>query len=364
MSSEKITSSEIPLLFKNSLHWNILNWSVDEWNAFLNDSSVKYPFRVGSMLCSRDPQWERNCEVADMTFSDFFKKFNEKNNPKNWWYFDYKHIEEWLREKADKMDINWKDFGHPEITAKGSTLWIGTKGAHTPCHIDTYGCNLVAQLYGKKRWILFPPSETNNLKPSRIPYEESSIYSQINFFCGCSDFSEIKNIYVVDLEPGDVLFVPFHWWHYVENLSSAISVNTWISCELDDVCRVEESLVKYFISSVCKNVSSEEIKLILNPNEDDLPNTEEVKNLQELSWCLNQCSEMENKMSPNDSESNYGLKKITPEVFIESLKLKCKDNFGVNMSVNNNLIRNDVINAFCHPEVITLVRKKLQNFPV
>lgn len=84
-----------------------------------------------------------------MTFSDFFKKFNEENNSKNWWYFDYKHINEWLSEKAEKMDINWKDFGHPEITAKGSTLWIGTKGAHTPCHVDTYGCNLVAQLYGK-----------------------------------------------------------------------------------------------------------------------------------------------------------------------------------------------------------------------
>lgn len=46
-------------------------------------------------------------------------------------------------------DISWKDFGYPEKTAKDSTLWIGTKGAHTPCHIDTYGCNLVAQLYGR-----------------------------------------------------------------------------------------------------------------------------------------------------------------------------------------------------------------------
>ncbi|CAH1398166.1 unnamed protein product [Nezara viridula] len=267
MSSEKITSSEVPLLFKNSLHWNILNWSVDEWNYFLNDSSVKYPFRVGSRLCSLEPQWERSCEIANMTFSDFFKKFNEENNLKNWWYFDYKHIEEWLSGKADKMDINWKDFGHPEITAKGSTLWIGTKGAHTPCHVDTYGCNLVAQLYGKKRWFLFPPSETNNLKPTRVPYEESSVYSQINFSCGCSDFSAIANIYMVDLEPGDVLFVPFHWWHYVENLSSAISVNTWIPCKRDEICRVEESLVKYFIASVCKNVSPEELKFILNPNE-------------------------------------------------------------------------------------------------
>ena len=30
------------------------------------------------------------------------------------------------------------------------------------------------------------------------------------------------------LEPGQVLYVPKHWWHYVECESTAISVNTWI----------------------------------------------------------------------------------------------------------------------------------------
>ena len=30
------------------------------------------------------------------------------------------------------------------------------------------------------------------------------------------------------LKPGDVLFVPKHWWHYVESQETSISVNTWI----------------------------------------------------------------------------------------------------------------------------------------
>lgn len=36
-------------------------------------------------------------------------------------------------------------------------------------------------LISRKRWLLFPP-ESGNLQPTRVPYEESSIYSQLNFF--------------------------------------------------------------------------------------------------------------------------------------------------------------------------------------
>jgi len=34
--------------------------------------------------------------------------------------------------------------------------------------------------------------------------------------------------YEVVLKPGQVLYVPKHWWHYVECESTAISVNTWV----------------------------------------------------------------------------------------------------------------------------------------
>jgi len=32
----------------------------------------------------------------------------------------------------------------------------------------------------RKRWVLFPPSQTDCMYPTRIPYEESSVFSQVN----------------------------------------------------------------------------------------------------------------------------------------------------------------------------------------
>jgi HSPB1-associated protein 1 len=56
---------------------------------------------------------------------------------------------------------------------------------------------------------------------------------------------------VVDLNPGDVLYVPHNWWHYVECLTDSISINSWVDLKIeDDLCRLKEILSKYFIQSV------------------------------------------------------------------------------------------------------------------
>ena len=75
--------------------------------------------------------------------------------------------------------MDWGALGFSERGGQQSTLWVGSEGAHTPCHYDTYGCNLVAQISGRKRWILFPPSDTPHMYATRVPYEESSVFSEV-----------------------------------------------------------------------------------------------------------------------------------------------------------------------------------------
>jgi len=91
--------------------------------------------------------------------------------------------------------------------------------------------------------------------------------------------------YRVVLKPGDVLYVPRNWWHFVSNNSFAISVNTWVECAEDNEARVNEALVRLQAAQLAANLSSEEKRVLLNPNEDDL-DTCDVKHLADLTLKL------------------------------------------------------------------------------
>ncbi|VDN19628.1 unnamed protein product, partial [Gongylonema pulchrum] len=127
--------------------------------------------------------------------------------------------------------------------------FLGTPGAYTQCHYDSYGYNVHAQLSGSKRWILFEPGE--DMRPTRMPYEESTIFSNFDVI-GAENALRTKKIRMVTLNKGDVIFVPPEWWHCVQcvpvngvandldNLS--VSVNTWVSlADHDQIARVHEA---------------------------------------------------------------------------------------------------------------------------
>ena len=116
-------------------------------------------------------------------------------------------------------------------------LWIGP-GGHTTClHYDPFDGVLV-QLSGKKRVVLYPPSQLYNLYPfhilNHLKYGAKlrSGYSQI--YPDAIDekaFPRVKEAqrhrYEVILNPGECLFIPAGWWHEVSTLGDGLvcSVN-------------------------------------------------------------------------------------------------------------------------------------------
>ncbi|ESO87769.1 hypothetical protein LOTGIDRAFT_127245 [Lottia gigantea] len=265
-----------PVVFKNFINeWSARKWTLQHLAQYLKDTEIK---------CKIGPKFqgifETQCLYLDITIDDFIEWCSSKSRPSNplhqidkdkyFCYLDYKYMVELFSDNEEILQsVDWGVFGLTDRYGNDSTIWIGSDGCTTPCHYDTYGFNLVSQISGRKKWYLFPPGDMESLYPTRIPYEESSVFSEVNITN--TDFNRhphFKNChpYMVILEPGDVLYVPKHWWHYVQCLDTAISVNTWVEMEDDNETRVREAITRILISSLSSSNNDSNNSLV-NPTE-------------------------------------------------------------------------------------------------
>ncbi|XP_060536228.1 HSPB1-associated protein 1 [Cylas formicarius] len=277
-----ILNSEIPLVFKDVLKCELLLWDLNDWNSILKNQPLE--FRCGKNYYTKTPQYETSTKKIVATFQEFLNHLIQ-DSPE-WWYFDYKYLREWFTQvHALTNKISWGRLGFPEISATDTTIWIGSQGAHTCCHVDTYGCNLVYQVFGRKLWIMFPPDE--NLQPTRIPYEESSVYSKLNFFSpNPEDFIDSDRCRKVIINPGEVLFVPHKWWHYVENLETSVSINVWLPLPEDKAEQVKEAVAQILVSQLSQSCDSDLKTSIFNPNMlNAIPSCDHL--IQLVDMCLN-----------------------------------------------------------------------------
>ncbi|XP_055360812.1 HSPB1-associated protein 1 homolog isoform X2 [Betta splendens] len=144
-----------------------------------------------------------------------------------------------------------------------------------------------------KRWHLFPPEDTANLYPTRIPYEESSVFSRVDVLrpeLGRFPAFRRARPHVVTLQPGQVLYVPRHWWHYVQSVDPiTVSVNSWIELEDDDVARVSEAVTKAVVCAIKSAQSDDDTDDWLNPTEEGV--TSHNENIQYLNLAVGACAQ-------------------------------------------------------------------------
>uniref|UniRef100_A0A8C8B5N0 HSPB1 associated protein 1 n=1 Tax=Otus sunia TaxID=257818 RepID=A0A8C8B5N0_9STRI len=281
-TKEIVMSLQQPAVFCNMVgDWPALHWNAKYLSAVLDGKMIQ--FRLGLKTVDLVPQFETRCSYVMATLEEFLAwscgqpsclsgPFSCYEYSKYWAYADYKYIARIFEDKPEIFqDIRWSDFGFPGRSGKESTLWIGSEGANTPCHLDSYGCNLVLQVQGRKRWHLFPPGDTSFLYPTRIPYEESSVFSKVNVANpDLKRFPEFRNTtaHVVTLSPGQVLLVPRHWWHYVESIDPiTVSINSWIELDADHEARVEEAITRMLVCAIKSAENPSDGDLWLNPTE-------------------------------------------------------------------------------------------------
>lgn len=120
---------------------------------------------------------EETCREDGATFNPLLRFPGNKY----WVYADYKYMCNMCTDVPEILDaVDWGVFGFEGRGGHDSVLWVGSEEACTPCHYDSYGYNLVAQLSGQKRWTLFSPEDSGMLYPTRVPFEELSIFSEVD----------------------------------------------------------------------------------------------------------------------------------------------------------------------------------------
>jgi len=103
----------------------------------------------------------------------------------------------------------------------GMFLWFGPKGTVTPLHYDLMNI-FMAQVQGRKKIKVVPANELD------LVYNHFSVYSQVDVSNPDYDkFPNFRQATVIDLElaPGEVLFLPVGWWHYVKALDRSMTVS-------------------------------------------------------------------------------------------------------------------------------------------
>jgi len=123
-----------------------------------------------------------------------------------------------------KCDLLW-----PELTAGFSRkfvfMFFGCKGSVTPLHYDPDLPHLLhTVLYGKKRVVLFPNEESGNLY--KHPFNSRS-YVDLD----TPDFDRFPRLksargYEAILSPGETLYMPSGYWHYMVYEDAGYSVVT------------------------------------------------------------------------------------------------------------------------------------------
>jgi Cupin-like domain len=107
-------------------------------------------------------------------------------------------------------------------------FWLSAKGNVSPLHFDL-AHNLLTQVIGRKHLRLFGPEQTSLLYPfartSKIPHM-SRVDIDRPDLAAFPKFAQARSV-DVQLEEGQMLFMPIFWWHHVTSLDTSASVNFW-----------------------------------------------------------------------------------------------------------------------------------------
>lgn len=118
----------------------------------------------------------------------------------------------------------------PNTSDTTAVLRVGGSYVEYAPHFDQHA-NTLVHLRGRKELLLYPPGEAFNMYPFDDPqhpeYRRSAIWPRSADMSQHPRYADAMALRVT-LNPGDLVYIPAFWWHYVENYPDASGI--WASC--------------------------------------------------------------------------------------------------------------------------------------
>lgn len=197
-----------PLVIEDlTLNWPAREkWSVDYFKSRVGDTMV--PLYDSERSTGKKHQ---HAAAVTMPFKEYISLLQAGETNLRIFFFNLLAATPVLRKDFEFPDIGLKLF------KKLPVLFMAGKGARVQMHFDIDMADiLLCHFGGKKRVTLISPEQTRYLY--RVPFSFSSLfdidYDKPNF----EKYPALKNIRaeVVELNHGDVLYIPPGYWHYVQ----------------------------------------------------------------------------------------------------------------------------------------------------
>lgn len=213
--------TETPVILDNCIdHWPALSKWKDQ-NYFINLAGFRtVSVELGSKYTDQD--WTQKL----MTIGEFVKSHIYQTDGPTGYLAQYQLFDQIPELRDDISEPEYccfSDNNEPvDINA-----WYGPKGTVSPLHHDPKR-NLLAQVVGEKQVFLFSPTDSEFL----YAHEHELLNNTAQVDPRQPDlekypkYQRAKAHYCV-LRPGQMLFIPPKWWHFIESLSISFSVSFW-----------------------------------------------------------------------------------------------------------------------------------------